>query len=508
MNRTPRIAGPLVLVLLLSGCALGPDWTGPGTDDQTQVQSLPDQPPPDQPLSAGPGEPAQILKLTEELPVAWWHLFSSPAIDQAIRRALAGNHDLAAAEASLDQARFLTAGAEGGLYPGLALSVDATRTDTGSGTGLGGATGTSSSRSRSGLYNLYSIGPRVSYALDVFGATRRTVEQRQAEAEASAHKARATYLSLTGNVVTQALTIASLNAQLEAAHEIVAANQRTVDLVGQQLDAGKAALADLLTAKTDLANARTAIPPLSQQLAVARHALAALYGEGPQATATFTLSLRDISLPVEVPLSVSSTLARQRPDVLQAEANLHAASAAIGVATANLYPSLTLSASLSDDALTLGKLFEASNLGWSLGASLSQTIFDGGTLEANRQAAIANWRTALATYRQTLMDAFRQTADALSALAHDAELVAAERLALDTAREAADLKRFSYAEGKASLVELLIAERSHQQAAEGYARAVGQRHIDTAQLFVALGGGWWDPPPPMSGAAQDTLLPK
>jgi len=502
MNRTPRIAGSLALVLLLSGCALGPNWNGPGTDDQTEAQPLPSQP-----LSAGPGEPEQILKLTEELPRTWWHLFGSPAIDQAIRRALAGNHDLAAAEASLDQARFLVAGAEGGLYPGLALSVDATRTDTGSGSGLGGTTG-ASSRSGSGLYNLYSIGPRVSYALDVFGATRRTVEQRQAEAEASAHKARAAYLSLTGNVVSQALTIASLNTQLEAAHDIVGANQRTVDLVGQQLDAGKAALADLLTAKTDLANARTAIPPLSQQLAVARHALAALYGEGPQATATFNLSLRDISLPVEVPLSVSSTLARQRPDVLQAEANLHAASAAIGVATANLYPSFTLSASLSDDALTLSKLFEASNLGWSLGASLSQTIFDGGTLEANRQAAIANWRAALATYRQTLMDAFRQTADALSALSHDAELVAAERLALDTAREAADLKRLSYAEGKVNLVELLIAERSHQQAVEGYARAVGQRHIDTAQLFVALGGGWWDPPPPLSGAAQDALLPK
>lgn len=503
MSRPPRLSGPLALALLLAGCTSGPDWAGPGAVGQAQAPALTEQV-----LSAGAGEPEQILKVTSDLPQNWWHLFASPAIDEAIRRALASNPSLAAAEASLDQSRYLAAAAGGGLYPSLAVSVDATRTDMGGGGSLRGGSGSAALRSRSGIYNLYSIGPRVSYALDLFGATRRTVEQREAEAEAAAHQARAAYLSLTGNVVTQALTIASLNAQITAAEEIVAANQRTVDLVGQQVDAGKAALADLLTARTDLANARTAIPPLSQQLAVARHALAALYGEGPQATAAFTLSLKDITLPVEVPVTLPSALARQRPDVLQAEANLHAASAAIGVATANLYPSITLSAALSDDALTLDRLFEASNLGWSLGASLSQTILDGGTLEANRQAAIAAWRAARDTYRQTVLDAFRQTADALSALHHDAELVAAQRQALDTAREAAALKRFSYAEGKASLLELLIAERSHQQAAAGYARAVGQRHIDTAQLLLALGGGWWDPPPALTGAAQDALLPK
>jgi NodT family efflux transporter outer membrane factor (OMF) lipoprotein len=494
MNK--RVVLAAALACALNGCALGPDWARPSPPDAAGYD-------PTVPASLGgeAGEPVQVLKAADALPSDWWGLFRSPVLDAAVRRAIAGNRSLASAEASLAQAQYELASARGGLYPSLSLSLEASRTKSGT-TGRFGSLSASglssslaSSRSAGGsIYNLYSIGPQVSYALDVFGGTRRTVEQREAQAEASAHQARAIYLTLTGNTVNEALTIASVQGQLAAARDIVAANERTVDLVRRQVEAGKASQADLLSAETDLANARTAIPPLAQQLSAARHALATLFGEAPSNTAGFDLALADLQLPADVPLTLPSTLARQRPDVLQAEANLHAASAAIGIATANLYPSLTLSASLSDDATRLSRLFEASTLGWTLAASLSQTIFDGGTREANRQAAIAAYQASLETYRQTLLEAFQQVADALSTLQHDAELVAAERRALDAAKRSAELRRFSYREGKSSLLDLLTAERSLAQAAEGHARAVGQRNVDTAQLFVALGGGWWDPP--------------
>jgi NodT family efflux transporter outer membrane factor (OMF) lipoprotein len=494
MNRRAVLAAALACAL--GGCTLGPDWMRPAAPEIAGYD-------PAVPASFGgeAGEPTQVLRTADALPAEWWGLFRSPALDAAVRRSIAGNRSLASAEASLAQAQFELAAARGGLYPTASVSVEASRIKSGTSGRLGGfsSSGLSNSlvstRSSGGrIYNLYSIGPQVSYALDVFGATRRTVEQRAAQAEASAHQARAAYLTLTGNTVNEALTIASVQGQLAAVRDIVAANERTVDLVRQQVAAGKASQADLLTAETDLANARTAIPPLAQQLSAARHALATLFGEAPAAASGFDLKLADLTLPADVPLTLPSSLARQRPDILQAEANLHAASAAIGVATADLYPSITLSASLSDDTTTLSRLFEASTLGWSLAASLSQTLFDGGTREANRQAAIAAYQASLETYRQTLLEAFQQVADALSALEHDGELVAAERRALDAATRSAELRRFSYREGKSSLLDLLTAERSLQQAAQGYARAVGQRHVSTAQLFVALGGGWWDPP--------------
>jgi len=272
---------------------------------------------------------------------------------------------------------------------------------------------------------------------------------------------------------------------------VVRDDERNLRLVRLEYEAGKAPLTDVLTAQTQLASDRTALPPLRQQLAAARDALVILAGRAPAAWSPPDFELKDFALPLELPVSLPSTLARQRPDILAAEAALHADSAAIGVATARLYPSITLSASLGQQALDTGALFRSANTFWSLAGDLAAPIFHGGTLRAQRRAAIDTYRAALATYEQTVLQGLQQVADNLQALAHDAELVASQHELLETASAALALQRESYAAGKSTVLQLIDAERAYEQARLGSAKAQAQRLQDTAQLFVALGGGWW-----------------
>jgi NodT family efflux transporter outer membrane factor (OMF) lipoprotein len=217
-----------------------------------------------------------------------------------------------------------------------------------------------------------------------------------------------------------------------------------------------------------------------------------LAGRSPAEWTPPDFDLDTLSIPVELPVSLPSELVRERPDILAAEAQLHAASAAIGVATAQLYPSVNLSAAWSRQAQTVGGLLDGNASAWSLVAGLAAPIFHGGTLEAQRQAALANFEAQFATYRQTVISAFGQVADVLRALEHDAELLAAQRTAAELAGASLSLTQESYAAGQASFLQVLEAQRLFQQSRLGYARARGQRYLDTAQLFAAMGGAWRD----------------
>jgi len=272
----------------------------------------------------------------------------------------------------------------------------------------------------------------------------------------------------------------------------VADDARNLELVRLKYEAGKAPRTDVLTAETQLAIDRTALPGLRQQLAATRDALSVLTGRPPAAWAPPDFDLKDFTLPRELPLSLPSALARQRPDILAAEALLHADSAAIGVATARLYPNITLTASGGQQSLDGGSLFQGANTFWALAAGLTQPIFHGGTLRAQRRAAIDNYQASLATYEQTVLQGLQQVADILQALAQDAELVDAQRQLLESASAALALQRESYAAGKSDVLQLIIAERAYQQARLGMVTAQARRLQDTAQLFVALGGGWWE----------------
>ena len=244
------------------------------------------------------------------------------------------------------------------------------------------------------------------------------------------------------------------------------------------------------TAESQLANDRTQLPPLQQQLSVAHHALSVLVGKFPGQWSAPDFDLTEFALPAELPVSVPSDLVHQRPDILAAEAQLHASSAAIGVAASQLYPGITLSGTLGVESLSTATLFQSSSRFWNLVANLTAPVFHGGALEAQKQAAIDTFRASAATYQQTVLTAFGQVADVLRALDHDAELVAAQKHALDTSATSLALQRLSYTAGKSDLLQLLNAERAHQQARLGYARAQAQRYQDTTQLFVAMGGGW------------------
>jgi len=461
----------------LCACAVGPDFTRPAPPETPSYTA---EPTPGV-MAPGAGEAEQHLALAQELSAKWWELFRSPALDELVTRALAGSPSLAQARATLAKAQEAVSAARGDFFPQVDLDASGQRSRAPS--LLSG----SSSRSK----NLYSVGARVSYVLDVFGGVRRGVEQQAALAEHQRYELAAAWLSLTGEAATQSVTIASLRAQIDAAQEVIAQDRQNVELVRRKLQAGKVARADLLIAQTQLASDRAQLPPLRQQLAVARHAVSALAGQLPAQWAPPDFDLESFELPGELPLSLPSELARQRPDILSAEAQLHAASAAVGVATAALYPSLTLSGSITQEALEVASLFSGAGTAWALAGELAAPLFHGGTLRAERRAAIADYQASLASYQQTVVQAFQQVADALRALAHDAELVGAQQEHLDIARESLSIQRVSYEAGKTDLLRLLDSERSYQEARQGLAQAQGQRLQDTVQLFVALGGGWW-----------------
>ena len=504
LARVPRTCHPIArigtLVALLGGCQVGPDFARPAPPvaaTYTPATAVPN-------LAPGGSEPSQRLVINQAIPAAWWRLFRSRSLDDVVRQAIAGSPTIAAARATLAQAQQTVLQAQGAYYPQLDAAAAAER-QKGPPFGLGLLP-----NHRLPTYNLYSLGPTVSFAPDVFGLIARQVEQQGALAENQAYQLAAAQLAVTGNTVTEALTIASVRLQIDAVDEIIADDEQNLDLVRQLFIAGKVNRTDLLLAEAELANDRTPLPPLRQQVAAAEDALAILVGKSPAEWTPAAFALADFTLPAELPVSLPSALARQRPDILAAEAQLHARSAAIGVATAQMYPNFPLSASVGTAALATTSLFEGPSVIWTLTSGLTAPIFHGGALAAQKQAAINAFRASLATYRQTVLDGLGQVADLLRALGHDAELVEAERRAVNASEGALALERITYAAGKSDVLRLLDSERSYQQARVGYARARGQRYLDSAQLFVALGGGWWndrDQIAPSAGASSSGDIP-
>jgi NodT family efflux transporter outer membrane factor (OMF) lipoprotein len=461
----------------LYGCTVGPNFKAP--ESPTAKAYTPEAPP----------EPTnQHFAMGEKITGDWWTLYQSPPLDEMLRQAIAANRTLVASMATLAAAQETLAQAEAGLYPQVDLSGDALRQHiNGSQFGLSKLPPTFPAYSS----NL-RLGPSVSYALDVFGLTRRTIEEEGALADAQDYALDAAYLTLTGNAVTQAITIASLRAQIATAQGIIADDETNLDLVNREVAAGVATQLDIETASSQLATDRTLLPPLDQQLEVARHALAVLLG---RTTADYTppdFDLEKLALPADLPVSLPSDLVRQRPDILSSEAQLHAASAAIGVATAQLYPQITLTANVAQFAISPDAFFSSANNVWSIAGGLTQPIFHGGALEAGRRRAVDNFNAALATYEQTVLQSFAQVADTLEALSHDSSLLAAQQQAVESTQRSLDLTRRAYTLGSVGILQVVDAERLLEQARLGEVRARAQRYLDTAQLFVALGGGWWN----------------
>lgn len=466
----------LVIPIVFGGCAVGPDFAKPATSAQAGYRAQPVTLPP-----AGPTDPQQLLQPGSVIIGQWWTLFHSHELDETLAFAVDNNPTLDTARATLAQAQQAIVVARAGYYPeaDLAAGAQRERVSAGGFANPAHATGT-----------LFSIGPTVSYGPDLFGRERRQVEENTALADVDRYALAAAWLTLTGNAVNEAIASASAREQMRAVQDIIAVDQRNVELVEIERGAGKAARTDVLAAQSQLAADVALLPPLKQQLSAAHDALAILAGKTPAEWSAPRFDFDMLILPVDVPETLPSALVRARPDILAAEAQLHAASAAIGVATADLYPGVTLSASWTEQAARMGQLFDSTDGLWNLAAGLTAPLFHGGALRAQRQEAVDAFDAQLGTYRQTVLTAFGQVADTLKALQHDAEELAAQRTALDSAQASLALSQESYQVGAASLLDVLQAQRLYAQARLGYAKARGQRYLDTAQLFEATGGGW------------------
>jgi len=469
---------PLTMVLAaataLSGCAVGPDFVAPAAP--AVATYIPDQS--TALVTSGAGQGSQQMVVGASLQPDWWTLFGSSELSATVEMALANNRELAAAQANVARAVHGIAAAKGAWMPQVDGSASIRRQKVGAST-LGPSAFTFPT------FSAYSGGAEVSYDIDLFGGIGRRVEQAAAEAEAERQKLNAVRLVVAGGVVISALQIAATRAQMEAVEDIVRSDERTLTLVRDANASGMASGIDLALAQSQLDRDRALLPPLRQQLSAAENALAVLVGKAPAEWRAPEFELELLNLPVKVPLVIPSDLVRVRPDIRAAEASLHAANAAIGVATADLYPHINLSAGIAGEGLTSGG-FESA---WGLVGGIVGPIFDGGTLKARRKQAVAAYEASLAQYQQTVLQAFQQVADALYGLSNTAEAIRAQQNALASATEALELTRHGFANGSAGVIQILDAQRLHQLARIELIQARTQRYVQTVNLFVAMGGG-------------------
>lgn len=471
---------------MLTACAVGPNFKTPPAPN-TQGYA------PEGALSnttagaAVAGGEAQRFVEAQDIPGQWWTLFQSAPLNDLIARGLARNPTLKAAQAALRQANETTAAARGSFFPSVTGSLSATRQKA-SAAAFGLPAGSSL------LYTLDSGSVNVAYTLDAFGGVRRQVEALNAQAEYERFALEASYLSLTANIVTAAVTEASLRAQIGATEDIADAQRKQLDIAQRRFNAGGASRADVLQQQASLQAVLATLPGLKSQLAQERNLLATYVGDLPAEFTGPEFTLDSMTLPQDLPVSLPSKLVEQRPDVREYTALLHEATAQIGVATANMLPQITLNGSIGAESTSFSDLFKAGSGVWSIGASIAQPLFKGGQLLHQRRAAIAAADQASANYQATVINAFQNVSDTLHALSADAETLLAQDTAAKSAAESLKLVQVQYQSGGASYLQVLSAEQTYQNAAVALVRARAQRFADTAALFQALGGGWWNRP--------------
>jgi NodT family efflux transporter outer membrane factor (OMF) lipoprotein len=484
MKMRLRIApGPLPLVLsLLSGCALGPDYVAPTapetagyTPEKLGATAASDR----------PESKSQHFVEDLDIPGQWWTTFRSRQLSDLIETAMRQNPDLQAAQAGLRNARELSVAQRGLFYPQASAGYNTTA-------GKVGEDVASPLASNQVFYSLNTASVTVAYTPDVWGLNHRQVESAEAQAEMQRYQLEAAYLTLTSNLVLAAVQEASLRGQIAATKRIIAIEKELLDLLRHQKDLGQISNADVLAQEAALAQAEETLPPLDKQLAVQRDLLTALAGQLPQNQIAQKFDFASFHLPRELPLSLPSKLVEHRPDVKAAEANLHSTSAAIGVAVANRLPVINLSAEFGSSPANWGRFFEPQTLFYTLIGSAAQSVFDGGTLLHKQRAAEAAYQQAEAQYRSTVITAFQNVADCLRALQADARTLKAAIYAETAAQKSLDLTSQQLHLGQVNYLALLNAQQTYLQAAITRVQAQANRYADTAALFQALGGGWWN----------------
>jgi NodT family efflux transporter outer membrane factor (OMF) lipoprotein len=473
------------VIACLSACAVGPNFKRPpaptaaGYGSASARLSAP---------AAAPGGDFQRLVADMDIPSQWWTLFQSPKLDTLVEQALKGNPNVGAAQAALRQARELYSAQRTSFFPTVQADFSGLRSKN----ALGTIANPTSLPQTNPYYNLYTAQLTVSYLPDVFGGIRRQTEMAKAQVENNRFQLEAVYLTLSSNVVVTAVEEASLRGQIAATERLLELQHQLTDKVRRQRAIGTVNDLDVLAQQSLEAQTAQTLPPLQKQLGQTRDALTALLGRLPSDEPPETFRLDELVLPTDLPVSLPSKLIEQRPDVRQAEENLHAASAAVGVSIANLLPQFTLNANVGSSALRLQQLFSPYTGFWTVGGSLTETLFDAGALLHKKRAADAALDQAAAQYRAAVILACQNVADTLRALESDADALKASADAERAAKAEFDLVQRQRDFGTISLIAVLNAEQTYRQAELSLVQAQANRYADTAGLFQSLGGGWWN----------------
>lgn len=473
--------------VLVCGCAVGPDFERPAAQSGTHYSHGAD---PDVTVTAHGA--AQHFVPGAKIVSDWWRLFSSRQVDSVVAQAISGNPGLEAARASLRQADDSLRSGYGIFYPQVDAGAAATRQRY-SPVKLG-------SESPGGIFNLFTLSASVNYAVDVFGGERRTIEALGADVDLQRATEQATYLTLLSNVVNTVIASAAYRDEINATLELIELQRQQVKLAQVQVEAGTAAYSTVLSLRSQLASFEATVPQLEQRLSQSDDLLATLAGRLPADWSPAPVTLADLTLPADLPVSLPSEVVRQRPDILMAEASAHEACANVGVATAALFPSITLSGNYSANGTAVSGITAAGGRAWDFGGQFVAPVFSGGTLWYRRKAAVDAYERNMALYRQTVLSAFAQVADTLKALEHDAAALRAQDEALSAAKEALHLVHTNYEAGLSMYLDVLTADSQYHQAKITDLQLTALRYQDTVALYVALGGGWWNGAEPASRA--------
>ena len=479
MNGRPlkvSLVPAFMMLTLLTSCMVGPDFIkpkAPAVERYTQEASATET------ITTAGG--SQHFELGAKVSADWWRLLKSSQLNVLVSKALANNLNLQSAQANLRQSQANLQAGYGVFFPQVDAGFTPVRQQF--------SPARFGNNSASTIFNLYTFSTTVSYSLDVFGGERRNVESLAAQKELQRYTEQGTYLTLTGNIINTVIAKAAYQAEVEATEQCLVLLQKQLKLTEIQVSAGTLPYQAVISLLSQLAQVAATLPALKQKLNQTEHLQANLVGLTPADWQSPTIKLDDLTLPLTIPVSLPSELVHQRPDILAAEAQLHSDSAKIGVATAGLFPNISLSGSFGYNNQSLLDLFMSKGNIWSLAANFAQPLFHGGTLWFGRKAAIATHEKSLAIYQQTVVSAFSQVADALSALQHDAEMVAAQRQSIEAADDALRLVTANYQAGLVNVQQVLIIESQRLQTKLAYLSALAQRYQDTVAFFVALGGG-------------------
>jgi NodT family efflux transporter outer membrane factor (OMF) lipoprotein len=471
--------------LLAAGCAAGPNFKPPPAPQVTRYTETP--PEATVAASGDSAGAAQRFRMGGDIPADWWRVFHSQPLDELIAAALKNNPGLQASQAALRVAYEDVLAQRGAFFPAVSAGMAVSRQRTS--TFLAPVPFATQFQ-----FDLFTPQVSVSYAPDLFGLTRRNHESLQAQEQAARFQMIATWTTLSTNVVVTAVQAAALREQVDGTRQVIELEKRSLAILQLRLQRGDASGMDVAAQQSQLAQTVAALPALVKQLRQTEHALAVLTGRFPGETPPATVSLGDLHLPEDLPLSLPSTLVTQRPDVRQARADLHAASAAIGIAAAERLPNIELTANAGSSALAISRVFGSGTGFWGIGASLTAPIFQGGQLLHQERAAKAAYVQAAQEYRGTVLTAFQNVADTLVALQEDAQALQAAAAAARAAKRTLDLSQLELHHGYIGVFELLAAEQAYRQAQMTLAQDEANRFADTAALYQALGGGWWHNP--------------